>query len=521
MKMSSKTAIIIGAGPAGLTAAFKLAKETDIHPIVLESSSEIGGLSCTVNYKGNRLDLGGHRFFSKNDNVMDFWKEIMPVQGMPAYDDKILGTVKTLMKGGPDPEISDRVMLVRRRVSRILYLRKFFQYPISMKPETFINLGLVRTVKGGLGYLHAVFFKRREVSLKDFMINRFGRPLYEMFFEKYTEKVWGRNPDNISASWGAQRIKGLSLAKTLTRILGKLIGSDNKKVETSLIDEFIYPKLGPGQLWSVLADDIRKLGGEIVLNAEVVSIKNSDGRINSVSASINGKLREFTGDYFLSSMPVKDLVCGFDGEPVPAEISKHAAELPYRDFITVGMLVKKLELVNHTKLKTIGDIVPDCWMYIQEDDVRIGRLQVFNNWSPYMVADLNNTVWLGLEYFCNENDKLWSMNDEEFIDMAKGELVKIGIISPEDVLDAVRIKVKKAYPAYFDSYQHFGVIRSYLDTWSNLYCIGRNGQHRYNNMDHSMLSAMEAVKCIRGESDKTAVWAVNAEEEYHEKKSSK
>lgn len=519
--MSDKTALIIGAGPAGLTCAYELLTRTDIRPIILEETSYIGGISRTAEYKGNRMDLGGHRFFSKNDDVMALWKKIMPVQGAPALDDKLLGREKPLEPGGPDPERDDAVMLVRNRVSRIFYLRKFFDYPISLKAQTFVNMGFSRTVKAGFGYLYAAVFKRKEDSLADFYINRFGKPLYEMFFEDYTEKVWGIHPSQIAPDWGAQRVKGLSLSKAVFNILKKpFVGKNGKKVETSLIEQFFYPKKGPGQLWEHLADIVRELGGEIRLNTKAVSFDCQNGQIASVTAESGGQTETLRGDYVISSMPVKDLVLGM-GDDVPADVRKIAAELPYRDFITVGLLLTELELKNETKLKTVSNIVPDCWIYIQERDVKLGRLQVFNNWSPYMVKDLENTVFVGLEYFCNEGDEMWTMSDDDFIAMAVGELEKIGVIRRKNVLDSVRLRVKKAYPAYFGAYARFGEIRAFLDTFSNLYCIGRNGQHKYNNMDHSMLTAVETVTAIvEGKTSKNDIWNVNTETEYHETKSS-
>jgi protoporphyrinogen oxidase len=517
--MSDKTAIIIGAGPAGLTAAYKLLCDTDIHPVILEETEFIGGISRTAEYHGNRMDLGGHRFFSKNEEIMALWHEIMPIQGAPSRDDIILGREKPLSTGGPDPEKTDRVMLIRGRVSRIFYLRKFFDYPISLKAQTFVNMGFARTMKAGFGYMRAALFKRKEESLGDFYINRFGKPLYEMFFEDYTEKVWGVHPSKISPDWGSQRVKGLSLSKAVFSILKKpFVRGNSKKVETSLIEEFNYPKKGPGQLWEQLAALVTEKGGEIRFNTRVTAIHTSGGRLSSVTAESGGEKLEFAGDHFISSMPVKDLVCGMDGA-VPRDVREIAAALPYRDFITVGLLMKKLELRNETKLTTVSNIVPDCWIYIQERDVRIGRLQIFNNWSPYMVKDLENTVFIGLEYFCNEGDEMWTMADDKFIDFAVGELEKIDVIKRENVLDSVRINVKKAYPAYFGSYAQFDKVREYLDTFENLYCIGRNGQHKYNNMDHSMLTAIEAVAAIReNKKSKNDIWNVNTETEYHETK---
>ena len=512
------TAIIIGAGPAGLTAAYQLLKETSIKPVILETTSYIGGLSRTAVSNGNRIDIGGHRFFTKVPEVEKLWTDIMPIQGVNSFDDEKLGRIKELVPNGPDPNKEDRVMLRRERVSRIFYLKSFFDYPISVKPQTFINMGLRRTVHAGFGYLKSMICKRKENSLEDFYINRFGKPLYEMFFEDYTEKLWGIHPSKIDASWGAQRVKGLSLVKALVTAITKPF-IKQKKVETSLIEAFIYPKHGPGQYWEAMATDIQKMGGEIIFNAEVSGIEQAviDGKttIKSVSYKQDGKENTLNADLFLSSMPIKDLVNALNCD-VPANVKEVANGLPYRDFITVGLLVDKLKIKNTTNKKTLGNIVPDCWIYIQERNVKLGRLQIFNNWSPYMLKDPEHTVWIGLEYFCTEGDKMWNTPDDEFIAFAIDELDKIGIIDKADVKESVRIKMKKAYPAYFGTYDRFKEVQVYLEGFANLYCIGRNGQHRYNNMDHSMLTAIEAVRAICGEGDKNAIWNVNTEEEYHE-----
>ncbi len=515
MAEKKRHAVIIGAGPAGLTAAYELLKKTDILPIIIEESPYIGGISRTAQVGGNRMDLGGHRFFSKDERVTEFWNELMPTQGAPSADDLITGSEKPLAEGGPDPEKEDRVMLVRTRVSRIFFLRKFFDYPISMKAETFKNMGFKRTVKAGFGYLKSVVSKKPETNLKNFYINRFGKPLYEMFFEDYTTKLWGVNPENISADWGAQRVKGLSLRKAVWDMLTKPFRKkDAKNVETSLIEQFLYPKKGPGQLWETLADKVADLGGVILTETRALGFVTEGNTVTGVKLVREGKESVLDCDYLLSSMPVKDLVAGF--ENVPENVREVAEGLPYRDFITVGLLVDKLLLQNKTKMKTVGGIIPDCWIYIQERDVKIGRLQIFNNWSPYMVED-RDKVWMGLEYFCNEGDEMWNMDDKAFIDFAVSELEKIDIIKKEDVRDSVRIRVKKAYPAYFGVYSRFDEVKSFLDGFDNLFCIGRNGQHRYNNMDHSMLTAMEAVGCIAsGSTDKSVVWNVNTEKEYHE-----
>ena len=516
-----KKVVIIGAGPAGLSAAYELAKSDDFDITVLELEKFVGGISRTAYYNGNRMDVGGHRFFTKVERVSDLWHEIMPLQGQPSIDDKILNRSIPLVENGPDPEKEDVVMLKRHRVSRIYFLKKFFDYPISMKPRTFANMGFGRTMKAGFGYLGSCIHKRKENSLEDFYINRFGKPLYQLFFESYTEKLWGVHPSKLSADWGAQRVKGLSLSKAFWNAITKPFRKKNKKVETSLIEQFEYPKYGPGQLYTLLADSLVKKGVNIVYNSEVNKILlNKDHQISEVICK-DGK--SYKADYFVSSMPIKDLFIALGTEVVDSEAYNTAVNLPYRDFITVGLLLDKLKIKNKTKIPTVNDLVPDTWIYVQERDVTMGRMQLFNNWSPYMVSDPLNTVWMGLEYFCSEGDEMWNSSDSDFINMAIDELIRMGIIeSKENVLDATRLKVKKAYPAYFGSYDHFDLVRKELDNISNLYCIGRNGQHRYNNMDHSMLTGLIAADYIKeGNTDKTALWEVNTEKEYHETKEEK
>ena len=516
-----KKVVIIGAGPAGLSAAYELAKSDDFDITVLELEKFVGGISRTAYYNGNRMDVGGHRFFTKVERVSDLWHEIMPLQGQPSIDDKILNRSIPLVENGPDPEKEDIVMLKRHRVSRIYFLKKFFDYPISMKPRTFANMGFGRTLKAGFGYLGSCIHKRKENSLEDFYINRFGKPLYQLFFESYTEKLWGVHPSKLSADWGAQRVKGLSLSKAFWNAITKPFRKKNKKVETSLIEQFEYPKYGPGQLYTLLAESLVKKGVNIVYNSEVNKILlNKDHQISEVICK-DGK--SYKADYFVSSMPIKDLFIALGTEIVDSEAYDTAVNLPYRDFITVGLLLDKLKIKNKTKIPTVNDLVPDTWIYVQERDVTMGRMQLFNNWSPYMVSDPLNTVWMGLEYFCSEGDEMWNSSDSDFINMAIDELIRMGIIeSKENVLDATRLKVKKAYPAYFGSYDHFDLVRKELDNISNLYCIGRNGQHRYNNMDHSMLTGLIAADYIKeGNTDKTALWEVNTEKEYHETKEEK
>lgn len=510
-------AIIIGAGPAGLTAAYYLLKTTDIIPIILEQSNQIGGLSRTVIHNGNLADIGGHRFFSKNQEIVDLWLELLPLQDAPAKDDKISGRSISFDSNGLDPEKEDNVMLFRNRVSRIFHKNNFFDYPLLINLSTILNIGLWQAFLLTLSYIKSFIFKIEEKSLEDFYINRFGKKLYQMFFEDYTEKLWGIHPKEIAPDWGAQRVKSLSLAKMIQEKILKLLKIKSNKVETSLIDSFYYPKLGVGQLWERMTDEIIKMGGEIHLNSEITRINVENEIIKSVISFENGQEKGYSGEHFLSSMPVKDLIEAIN-EPVPKEVMDIAIKLPYRDFITVGLLVNKLKIKNKTKIKTLNDMVPDCWIYIQDRSVKIGRLQIFNNWSPYLPKDFENTVWIGLEYFCSEGDWMWKMPKSEFIEFAIKELEKIGIIDSNEILDSVEIKVKKAYPAYFGSYSQFETVRNYLEKYDNLYCIGRNGQHKYNNMDHSMLTGIEAVKSIKTGLNKSKIWEVNTETEYNEAK---
>ena len=515
-----KNVIIIGGGPAGLTAAYELLRDGsgEYRVTILEESETLGGISQTVRYHGNRMDIGGHRFFSKDERIMKWWSDLMPVQGKPAYDDKVLGREKPLSENGPDPQKEDVVMLVRDRVSRIYYKKCFFDYPVTMNFNTIRNMGLVTTLRAGFSYLKSAICKLPEDNLENFYINRFGRVLYSMFFEGYTEKLWGRHPSEIAADWGAQRVKGLSILAIIKDMLRKLFGrKNNANAETSLIEQFWYPKYGPGQLWELVGEKVQEMGGEIRFGCKVQKLCTADGKITGVRCQTPEGETEISGDIFISSMPVRDLVAGMDD--ADENIRRIAAGLPYRDFVTVGLLVKKLELKNQTDRRTLANIVPDCWIYVQDKGVKLGRIQIFNNWSPYMVQKPEDTVWIGLEYFCDEGDAFWNMTDEECIAFAVRELRKMGVIQKGVCLDAHREKVRKAYPAYFDTYSEFGQVVGFLNGYENLFCVGRNGQHRYNNMDHSMLTAIRAAEAIKaGSTDKSGIWDVNTEKKYHESK---
>ena len=571
MNRTKRTAVIIGAGPAGLTAALELLRRTDVVPIVLEASGEIGGISRTIKYKGNRMDIGGHRFFSKSDRVMHWWMDLMPPEmaaGAATGGAEISYQGKTRMVAVPSrlleepvlrgagpissdaalevesedaeegvaedfyteaevpaaPENPDLVMLIRPRKSRIYYLRKFFDYPITLTATTLGNLGLMRTIKVGTSYMMSrVRQITPEKSLEDFLINRFGRQLYLTFFKSYTEKVWGTPCDEISAEWGAQRIKGLSLTTAVKHFVKKAFsrkptsgaGGDvsQKGTDTSLIERFMYPKFGPGQLWEHVADLVCQGGGEIRMGWKVDRIHCEGDRVVSIEAvNRTGERQTLAGDYFFSTMPMRELVTALDA-PVPANVREVSEGLQYRDFITVGLLSDRLKVKE-----TDGGLLKDTWIYVQEPDVLLGRLQIFNNWSPYLVADPTK-VWIGLEYFCYDTDELWKMEDAELMKFAIAEVAKIGILNAEDVSDGHVVRVPKTYPAYFGTYNRFDELREFTDSFENLFLVGRNGMHKYNNQDHSMLTAMTVVDgIVAGKVEKSVLWSINTEQEYHEEK---
>jgi protoporphyrinogen oxidase len=515
--MSRRKALIIGAGPAGLTAAYEFVTRSDIQPVVYEKSDYIGGISRTVRYKNNRIDIGGHRFFSKSDRVMNWWRHIMQVQASAdiTYHGQTVHVNGDGSQAGPELTDSDRVMLIRNRKSRIYFLRRFFDYPISLTGDTLTKLGMARTIRIGISYMAAMVNQiKPEKTLEQFLINRFGRELYLTFFKSYTEKVWGVPCNEISAEWGAQRIKGLSITKAILHFLKKKPSGDisQKGTETSLIEKFMYPKLGPGQLWEYVAQDVQRRGGMVELGWDIVRLHVDGSRIRAAEMvqRETGEHRVVEADFFFSTMPVKELIHKLATD-VPANVVEVANGLIYRDFITVGLLLRRLK---------IGEL-QDNWIYIQEPDVQVGRMQIFNNWSPFLVADSSN-AWIGLEYFCYETEPIWKLSDQEMIALAKAEVSTIGIIDPDDVLDACVIRMPKTYPAYFGAYNRFSEIRSYVEGFENLFLVGRNGMHKYNNQDHSMLTAMTAVdNIIEGRVNKDNIWALNTEMEYHESKDGK
>lgn len=570
--MTKRVAIIAGAGPAGLTAAYELLKRTDIKPVILEMTDAIGGIAQTYNYKGNRIDIGGHRFFSKVERVMDWWFAIMPRQGRPSADtvekqheieyvaevvveylcrecvddaassgERLAGS-EAATKGtiryplpathssllrfsrpAPDPEKEDNVMLQRPRVSRIFYRKNFFPYPIGITFMVAKRLGFWNTFMIGMSYIKRQMFPLKDETYLDaFYKNRFGDRLYRTFFEAYTEKVWGVPCGQIRADWGAQRVKGLSLKRAVVHALKDLLSSDFKKQqeerETSLITRFFYPKFGPGQMWEIVTEQVKKCGGEVRMRHRVSGVHIEGGKV--VAATIEdmetGKTERMECDYFFSTMPIKHLAGMMTPHP-PSRVVEVAEGLHYRDFLTVGLLLSKLHVQE--KGKEPQSDVPDNWIYIQEGGVRVGRVQLFNNWSPYMVKDRKNTKWIGLEYFVNEGGDLWVMEDQALIQLGISEMVKIGMIKAEDVLDGCVLRMPKAYPAYIGSFAQLDVVREFVEGIPNLFLVGRNGMHRYNNQDHSMLTSMLAVdNIIAGRTDKSNLWEVNLDMVYHEEK---
>jgi protoporphyrinogen oxidase len=518
-----KTALIIGAGPAGLTAAYELLTRTDVLPIVLEQSTYMGGISRTVNYRGNRIDIGGHRFFSKSDRVMEWWLSHMPMEEVPDGANVITYQRKSRKingNGSGNGHSRDTVMLVRNRKSRIYFLRKLFEYPITLSAATLRNLGLWRTMRIGFSYVYRALFPLKRVeNLEEFFINRFGEELYRTFFKSYTEKVWGVPCEKIDAAWGEQRIKKLSIAKSIAHAVKKMLPKrrdvKQKDVETSLIERFLYPKYGPGQMWEEVARKVKELGGQIVTETRVTGLRvGPNQRITAVSAKSADGEHVYECDYCFSTMPIRELVRSFSS-PVPQDIREISEGLQYRDFMTVGLLLDELKLKDPAAR---DKLIADNWIYVQEPDVLAGRLQIFNNWSPWMVANPEH-VWVGVEYFCNEGDDLWNRDDAALAELAAFELDKIGIIERSKVLDSTILRMPKSYPAYFGTYNRFDELRAYLDSFENLFLVGRNGMHKYNNQDHSMLTAMMAVdNIIEGRTDKANLWEVNTEQDYHETK---
>ena len=519
-----KKAIIIGAGPAGLTAAYELLTRTDIIPVIIEKEDQVGGLAKTIHYKGNRIDIGGHRFFSKSEKIIDWWLKFLPMDETVhenhihiAYQHNDAGfDISKFGKG-------ENTMLLRPRKSRIYFQKKFFDYPLQLNISTVRKLGFVKMTGIGFSYISAKLFPvKPEENLAQFFRNRFGKKLYETFFKDYTEKVWGVPCEKIPSSWGSQRVKDLNISRLLKHALLSLFKADKsvgqQGTSTSLIEQFLYPKYGPGQMWKTVAAEIIRLGGELHLNTSLRSL-TGDGAKRLIAAgiknNIGSEMKTVTGDYFFSTMPVKELMNAMADINIPSETKLVSDGLEYRDFLIVGILLSKLAVSDD---KNKEEKIKDNWIYIQDRNVKAGRIQIFNNWSPYMVSNAAD-IWLGVEYFCNKEDVFWNKPDKAIIQLAISEMESIGMLHAADVKDAMVVKVEKAYPSYYGSYANFETVKSFLNTIENLYPIGRNGMHRYNNSDHSMLTAMAAVdNIISGRQSKENIWDINTEGEYHEEK---
>jgi len=464
-----KSVVIIGAGPAGLTAAVE-ASRLGLPVTVLEKDRLVGGIARTEQYKGYAFDIGGHRFFTKLGEVEQFWREIC----------------------GDD-------FLLRPRISRIFYEGKFYDYPL--KPfQALANLGLFTSAQVALSYLAAQAFPYpREDTFEEWVSNRFGRRLYTIFFKTYTEKVWGIPCSEIRAEWAAQRIQGLSLP---VAIKNALFGPDGQEIIKTLIEQFHYPRLGPGMMWQKAADWARARGGRVELETDVVRLQHSGGRITHVVTRNSGNAEKIIeGTDFISSMPISELIQKLE-PAAPSEVSSAALGLAYRDFISVILIVDQ------------PDLFPDNWIYVHSPEVQVGRVQNFKNWSPDMVPDPGKTS-LGLEYFCTEGDDLWRMTETELIELGKREMEQIGLLKAAEVVDGAVVRQRKAYPVYNGTYaQYLATIKAYLASFGNLQTVGRNGLHKYNNQDHSMLTAMLAVRNLLGEQHD--VWSVNTDRSYHE-----
>jgi len=470
----SKPIVIMGAGPAGLTAAWELVR-AGREVIVWEAdTSYVGGISRTVQAEGFRFDIGGHRFFSKSPEVNEVWRQIMP-------DD----------------------FIDCPRLSRIYYKGKFFNYPLEAM-DSFWKLGFMETVRIVLSYARSRLSPiKPETTFTQWVSNRFGKRLFQIFFKSYTEKVWGISCDEISSDWAAQRIKGLSLREA---IISAFKGKKAKPTATTLIRNFFYPRLGPGQMWETAAEKIIATGGKIFLDRRVQTIHWDETGITHITGTNQqGEFFQQEGSHFISSIPLKELMLSIDPPP-PAEVVAAAKALRYRDFLTVCLVVNR------------ADVFPDTWIYIHDPSVKVGRVQNYKNWSMAMVPDPSLTS-LGMEYFCFEGDGLWSATDYDLAQLAIREAVKIGLIKESEVKDAFVVRMPKAYPIYDQEYhRHVETIRQWVGQFSNLQPVGRNGMHHYNNQDHSMMTAMLAARNIQGAH--YDCWAVNTEAEYHEESKS-
>jgi protoporphyrinogen oxidase len=474
--MTQTNVVVMGAGPAGLTAAYELSKRNIRSTVVEADPRYVGGIAKTIEHNGYRFDIGGHRFFSKNQEIEDLWTEVLGDE-----------------------------MLTRGRISRIYYRGKYFDYPLKAL-NAFLNLGPIETARCLMSYAWARIHPVKEPrNLEDWVRNQFGYRLFRTFFKTYTEKVWGISTKELSADWAAQRIKGLSMSEAIKNaVLPKRKPKERGAVIKTLIDEFRYPRFGPGQMWERTVEILRERGNTIVMGERVERICHQNGRVTSVLVrGVDGSQREITGDQFVSTLPIRELVNAME-PALPDRIREAANALNYRDFLTVALMIRQKELF------------PDNWIYIHDPSVKVGRIQNFKNWSPWMVPD-QETTCLGLEYFCFEGDGLWTSSDEDLVELGKREVAELGLVSPGDVFDGAVVRQKKAYPVYDDEYlNNVAIVREHIQRhFLNLHMAGRNGMHKYNNQDHSMMTALLVARNIAGVSQLDP-WKVNTDAEYHE-----
>ncbi|MBN2407688.1 MAG: NAD(P)/FAD-dependent oxidoreductase [Elusimicrobia bacterium] len=519
--MNGEKAIIAGAGPAGLSFAYELLRKTGVMPIIYEKENMVGGLSRTFAFKGNMLDIGPHRFFSKYDKITQWWLDIMPIERNSSPGGSF--PARNRPAAGAFPESGRKsAMMMLDRSSSIYFLGKFIDYPISVSRKTVRALGVSRSLDIICSYILArILPPKKDGTLESFFINRFGKKLYLMFFKDYTSKIWGVPCGEIDSQWGFQRVRGLSLARSVIDAMKNRLfrGGERHsgKTETSLIRRFMYPGLGSGSFWEETARMVTEKGGRIHLNHAVTGLKEKNGRITQAEVKDLSTGETFTvnGDYFVSSMPVAELLAGFDGPP--PEVEGVAKGLRYRSMVLAGVLIDRKSIGSAARGKN-GRLVRDSWIYIQDSSLKLCRIQVYNNWSPHMLKN-SEDVWLGLEYLCDEGDSLWKTDDRDMLELASDELKKVGFIKKDGVVEGKVFRIKKAYPCYFGSYSQFYKIRGFTDSFENLFLIGRNGMHRYNNQDHAVMTAIAAAENIAGGiKDKKNIWSVNAEQEYHESK---
>lgn len=499
-----KKVIIIGAGPAGLTAGYELLrKSSDYDVTIIEESSNVGGLCARIEHNDKILDAGGHMFISNNSQVKEFWNMFLPAQGVPSCDDLFLDRYCKISNGGPDPEKTDKVMLSREKVTRVYNEGKFYESPFRLNKDNIKSFGVGNSIKSGFSQIGGSVFKKKEKSLEEYYVNRYGSKLYCMFLDSYTEKVIGKNPNNISAAFGPVSERDII---TPNISVDKNDGKDLEKATPPFANRYYYPKKGVAQMWENVADRFIEKGGSIHRNCKVLKIHTEGNIITGITCIADGESFEVACDMLISSMPVKDFIKGLESE-VPYNVNEVLHGINYRGLVTIGVELLDMGLKNDTDEQTINNILPDSFIYINDNSVKLGRIQVFNNFSPYMVGN-DNHIWLGLNYYCNEGDYYWSLNDQAWKQLAIGDLKKLGIIKDSsEVLDYVKASFSKAFPGYYDSFDRFDEIRKYLDGFENLYCIGRNGQHNFITMEQSMLTSFETVNCVlSGVKSRETIW---------------